>query len=86
MLECDIKKQFSSGLGHCLYDPPTEHNFEMPDILPGVMYGGDFQCKTLFGPNSGLCETGIVSSSVKIKSVALLLFYVLFFIGRIVRI
>lgn len=47
----------------------------MPDILAGVMYGGDFQCKELFGPNSALCETGIVSVS-KIKDNA---FYVVRF-------
>lgn len=47
----------------------------MPDILPGVMYGGDFQCKELFGPNAALCETGTVRVS-KINDHA---FYVVLF-------
>lgn len=44
-----------------MYDTPTEHSFHPVDILPGVMYDGNFQCKELLGPNSALCMTGIVS-------------------------
>lgn len=44
-----------------MYDLPTEHSFELVDMLPGVMYGGDFQCRSLLGPNAALCDTGIVS-------------------------
>ncbi|GJQ74295.1 hypothetical protein Trydic_g19191 [Trypoxylus dichotomus] len=48
-----------SGFGKCMYDTPTEHSFAPVDILPGVIYDGNFQCKELFGPNSALCMTGI---------------------------
>ncbi|KAF2891814.1 hypothetical protein ILUMI_14359 [Ignelater luminosus] len=46
-------------LWRCLYDPPTDHSFEMPRILPGVVYRGDFQCSELLRPNAALCDTGI---------------------------
>nr|XP_022900548.1 A disintegrin and metalloproteinase with thrombospondin motifs 6-like isoform X1 [Onthophagus taurus] len=48
-----------SGFGKCLYDPPTEHSFKPVDILPGVMYDGDFQCREVMGPNAALCMTGV---------------------------
>ncbi|XP_017771656.1 PREDICTED: A disintegrin and metalloproteinase with thrombospondin motifs 4-like, partial [Nicrophorus vespilloides] len=49
----------NSGLGACLYDPPTDHSFVLMDALPGVMYDADYQCRELFGPNAGLCMTGL---------------------------
>ncbi|KAF2893935.1 hypothetical protein ILUMI_12237 [Ignelater luminosus] len=42
--------------GTCLYDPPTDYSFEMPDILPGIVYRRDFQ---ILRPNAALCDTGI---------------------------
>ncbi|KAF5299313.1 hypothetical protein FQA39_LY02486 [Lamprigera yunnana] len=54
-----LKAFIEQGYGKCLLDPPIDHSFEMPDILPGVMYGGDFQCKELLAPTAFLCDVGL---------------------------
>ncbi|KAF5307127.1 hypothetical protein FQR65_LT07111 [Abscondita terminalis] len=47
---------FSQEHADCLLDAPIDHGFQMPDILPGVMYGTDFQCKELLTPTATLCD------------------------------
>nr|CAD7260733.1 unnamed protein product [Timema shepardi] len=54
----------SLGFSYCLYDVPTDHDFEMTDILPGVMYGGDYQCKTLVNSQAKECEMGLSCDSL----------------------
>ncbi|CAG2055758.1 unnamed protein product, partial [Timema podura] len=56
-----IRHYVDLGFSYCLYDVPTDHDFEMTDILPGVMYGGDYQCKTLVNSQAKECEMGLVS-------------------------
>nr|CAD7573895.1 unnamed protein product [Timema californicum] len=54
-----IRHYVDLGFSYCLYDVPTDHDFEMTDILPGVMYGGDYQCKTLVNSQAKECEMGL---------------------------
>nr|CAD7397273.1 unnamed protein product [Timema poppensis] len=59
-----IRHYVDLGFSYCLYDVPTDHDFEMTDILPGVMYGGDYQCKTLVNSQAKECEMGLACDSL----------------------
>lgn len=50
-----------AGLGFCLQDDPQ--NFDIPtvDLLPGVMYDGDDQCRLQYHQDARQCDLGIVS-------------------------
>lgn len=45
---------FSNGLGECLNDEPEISLYKGPDVLPGIVYDGEQQCKLLL-PNATLC-------------------------------
>lgn len=40
---------FSKGLGGCLEDEPTGHNFSYPELPAGAMYDAEYQCQLQFG-------------------------------------
>lgn len=48
-------------MGNCLLDEPEDHNFNTQDLLPGVMYDANFQCKHLIVSNARECDRGSVS-------------------------
>ncbi|XP_017767754.1 PREDICTED: A disintegrin and metalloproteinase with thrombospondin motifs 7-like [Eufriesea mexicana] len=54
-----ITNLLDSGLGECLNDNPRSpsEKFKYPNMLPGAMYDGDFQCQMKF-PGSTLCAGG----------------------------
>ncbi|XP_033312018.1 A disintegrin and metalloproteinase with thrombospondin motifs 12-like [Bombus bifarius] len=56
-----ITTLLESGLGECLTDDPRNppEKFKYPDMLPGAMYDGNFQCDMNF-PGSKICpgDTG----------------------------
>ncbi|KAK4881405.1 hypothetical protein RN001_004724 [Aquatica leii] len=54
-----LKLFIEQGYADCLLDLPIDHGFQMPDILPGVMYGADFQCRELLTPTATLCDVGV---------------------------
>lgn len=55
-------RSIRSGLGECLTDDPRNppEKFKYPDMLPGAMYDGNFQCDMNF-PGSKICpgDTGV---------------------------
>ncbi|KAK6644052.1 hypothetical protein RUM43_000317 [Polyplax serrata] len=53
-----IKAFLRSGMGNCLLDEPEDHNFNTQDLLPGVMYDANFQCKHLIVSNARECDRG----------------------------
>lgn len=43
-------------MGECLNDEPQESLFREPGMLPGAIYGADFQCSLVFpGISSKVC-------------------------------
>ncbi|XP_069699522.1 A disintegrin and metalloproteinase with thrombospondin motifs 12-like [Periplaneta americana] len=54
----------NSGFASCLMDLPSDHDFNMVDILPGVMYDADFQCQTMLSSTSAECAMGLTCDSL----------------------
>uniref|UniRef100_A0A1B6CIH1 Peptidase M12B domain-containing protein n=1 Tax=Clastoptera arizonana TaxID=38151 RepID=A0A1B6CIH1_9HEMI len=44
-----ITHLFDNQLGECLLDEPKDHNYPLPDMPSGAVYGADEQCKFIFG-------------------------------------
>ncbi|XP_078052164.1 A disintegrin and metalloproteinase with thrombospondin motifs 12 [Augochlora pura] len=53
---------FSQGLGDCLSNNPRNppENFKFPNMLPGAMYGSDYQCNMVL-PGSKHCQASGVT-------------------------
>lgn len=51
------------GLAFCLEDEPQDHHFPAAEMLPGVMYNGDDQCRLRYRPDARQCDMGIVSQA-----------------------
>ncbi|KZC06825.1 A disintegrin and metalloproteinase with thrombospondin motifs 7, partial [Dufourea novaeangliae] len=49
----------TKGLGFCLEDKPQDHDLTTAELLPGVMYSGDDQCRMLYRPDARQCNLGI---------------------------
>ncbi|XP_033120764.1 A disintegrin and metalloproteinase with thrombospondin motifs 7-like [Anneissia japonica] len=43
------------GWGDCLLDKPSKHDFDYPDVPPGVMYDAEHQCRLRYGPSVSVC-------------------------------
>ena len=52
---------FRQGLAFCLEDEPQDHHFPAAEMLPGVMYNGDDQCRLRYRPDARQCDMGVVS-------------------------
>ncbi|XP_046400588.1 A disintegrin and metalloproteinase with thrombospondin motifs 12-like isoform X2 [Ischnura elegans] len=52
------------GFGDCLQDEPGEHEFNIADLLPGVVYGGDYQCHHIVDPAAKECKSGLTCDSL----------------------
>lgn len=50
-------------MGHCFLDEPEDHHFNYQNLLPGVMYNADFQCKHLIAQDAQECNMGSVITS-----------------------
>lgn len=63
-----IVTNFREGLAYCLEDEPQDHYFPIDtEMLPGVMYNGDDQCRLLYRTDARQCDMGIVSQPRKWK-------------------
>ncbi|XP_071450094.1 A disintegrin and metalloproteinase with thrombospondin motifs 7-like [Hetaerina americana] len=52
------------GFGKCLEDEPGEHEFNIVDLLPGVVYGADYQCHYIVAPMARECTSGLTCDSL----------------------
>jgi hypothetical protein len=52
---------FRQGMASCLKDQPEDHHFPAKEMLPGVMYNGDDQCRLRYRPDARQCDMGVVS-------------------------
>ncbi|XP_071954532.1 A disintegrin and metalloproteinase with thrombospondin motifs 6-like [Antedon mediterranea] len=43
------------GWGDCLLDTPSKHDFDYPDVPPGVMYDAEHQCRLRYGSSVSVC-------------------------------
>ncbi|XP_066902842.1 A disintegrin and metalloproteinase with thrombospondin motifs 6 isoform X2 [Halyomorpha halys] len=53
-----LKQFLHTRIGWCLSDPPDEHDFKYPDILPGQVYDAIHQCSINFRMRTLACRTG----------------------------
>lgn len=53
-----IDEYFENGLGDCLLDEPQDHDFKLPQMLPGVIYDREWQCTDYYGPTNKPCNLG----------------------------
>lgn len=52
-----MQELFDSKLGECLNDEPPESPYKLDDsVLPGAIYGSDYQCQIVFGNDSKVCH------------------------------
>ncbi|XP_043259690.1 A disintegrin and metalloproteinase with thrombospondin motifs 12-like [Colletes gigas] len=54
-----LKSYIEEGRGFCLEDEPQDHDFPVIELLPGVMYNGDDQCRLLYHQDARQCDLGI---------------------------
>ncbi|KAF7382624.1 hypothetical protein HZH68_015543 [Vespula germanica] len=61
-----ITSYLESGLGDCLNDDPRSPGakYSYPNMLPGVMYDADFQCRMEY-PGSKACTSGQLQTSCR---------------------
>ena len=48
-------------MASCLMDEAQDHQFSSIEMLPGVMYNGDDQCRLRYRQDARQCDLGIVS-------------------------
>ncbi|CAH1407507.1 unnamed protein product, partial [Nezara viridula] len=53
-----VRQFLYTRIGWCLSDPPDEHDFKFPDILPGQVYDAIHQCSINFRMRTLACRTG----------------------------
>ncbi|XP_015440353.1 PREDICTED: A disintegrin and metalloproteinase with thrombospondin motifs 7-like [Dufourea novaeangliae] len=66
--KCSKKSLISyiqKGLGFCLEDKPQDHDLTTAELLPGVMYSGDDQCRMLYRPDARQCNLGITCKALR---------------------
>ncbi|XP_076665036.1 A disintegrin and metalloproteinase with thrombospondin motifs 12 [Andrena cerasifolii] len=54
-----LQSYIEAGLGSCLQDEPQNFDIPTADLLPGVMYDGDDQCRLHYNQDARQCELGI---------------------------
>ncbi|XP_024946989.1 A disintegrin and metalloproteinase with thrombospondin motifs 6 isoform X2 [Cephus cinctus] len=60
-----VKLYLEAGMGSCLSDVPQDHQFPLIDMLPGVMYNGDDQCRLRYRQDVRQCDLGITCETLK---------------------
>ncbi|KAK2584349.1 hypothetical protein KPH14_006737 [Odynerus spinipes] len=55
----------SAGMGHCLEDEPRDSAFPTMEMLPGVIYNGNFQCRLRYRWDAVQCDLGIWCYNMK---------------------
>nr|XP_012218605.1 PREDICTED: A disintegrin and metalloproteinase with thrombospondin motifs 6-like [Linepithema humile] len=54
-----LRSYIEQGLAFCLKDEPQDHYFPAAEMLPGVMYNGDDQCRLRYRSDARQCDMGI---------------------------
>ncbi|KAF7381476.1 hypothetical protein HZH66_013870 [Vespula vulgaris] len=54
-----LQHYIQSGLAHCLEDEPKDHHFPTMEMLPGVIYNSDFQCRLMYRRDVVHCDLDI---------------------------
>ncbi|XP_077275525.1 A disintegrin and metalloproteinase with thrombospondin motifs 7 [Temnothorax americanus] len=60
-----LRSYIEHGLGFCLEDEPQDHHFLAAEMLPGVMYNGDDQCRLRYRPDARQCDMGITCETLR---------------------
>ncbi|XP_014473805.1 PREDICTED: A disintegrin and metalloproteinase with thrombospondin motifs 7-like [Dinoponera quadriceps] len=55
----------TQGLAFCLEDEPQDHHFPSAEMLPGVMYNGDDQCRLRYRTGARQCDMGITCETLR---------------------
>ncbi|XP_043277019.1 A disintegrin and metalloproteinase with thrombospondin motifs 6-like [Venturia canescens] len=63
-----FKLYIDAGLASCLLDEAKDHHFPTIEMLPGVMYGADDQCRLRYRDGARHCDFGITCSELKCKT------------------
>ncbi|XP_048507993.1 A disintegrin and metalloproteinase with thrombospondin motifs 6-like [Athalia rosae] len=61
----NIKSFLQAGMGTCLEDEAQDHQFVGSEMLPGVMYNGDDQCRLTYRQDVRQCDLGITCDDLK---------------------
>nr|XP_033196400.1 A disintegrin and metalloproteinase with thrombospondin motifs 7-like [Bombus vancouverensis nearcticus] len=54
-----LKSYIETGLGFCLEDEQQNHEFPSTDLLPGVVYDADDQCRIQYSSDARQCDLGM---------------------------
>ncbi|KOX72278.1 A disintegrin and metalloproteinase with thrombospondin motifs 12 [Melipona quadrifasciata] len=54
-----LKSYIEAGLGFCLEDEQQDHQFPSTNLLPGMMYDADDQCRMQYGSEARHCKLGV---------------------------
>ncbi|EGI62482.1 A disintegrin and metalloproteinase with thrombospondin motifs 12, partial [Acromyrmex echinatior] len=60
-----LRSYIEQGLAFCLEDEPQDHHFPAAEMLPGVMYNGDDQCRLRYRPDARQCDMGVTCETLK---------------------
>ncbi|XP_029669787.1 A disintegrin and metalloproteinase with thrombospondin motifs 6-like [Formica exsecta] len=60
-----LRSYIEQGLAFCLEDEPQDHHFPAAEMLPGVMYNGDDQCRLLYRSDARQCDMGITCETLR---------------------
>ncbi|XP_026825509.1 A disintegrin and metalloproteinase with thrombospondin motifs 7 [Ooceraea biroi] len=60
-----LSSYIEQGLAFCLEDEPQDHHFPAIEMLPGVMYNGDDQCRLRYRPDARQCDMGITCEALR---------------------
>ncbi|XP_012140615.2 A disintegrin and metalloproteinase with thrombospondin motifs 7 isoform X2 [Megachile rotundata] len=60
-----LKLYIEAGLGFCLEDKPYIHEFPTTNLLPGVMYNADDQCRMIYHQGARNCDLGMSCETLR---------------------
>nr|XP_034196361.1 A disintegrin and metalloproteinase with thrombospondin motifs 7-like isoform X1 [Osmia lignaria] len=60
-----LNSYIEAGFGFCLEDKPYIHEFPSTELLPGVMYNADDQCRLEYRKDARYCDIGISCESLR---------------------
>ncbi|XP_018396966.1 PREDICTED: A disintegrin and metalloproteinase with thrombospondin motifs 6-like [Cyphomyrmex costatus] len=60
-----LRSYIEQGLAFCLEDEPQDHHFPAAEMLPGVMYNGDDQCRLRYRLDARQCDMGVTCETLR---------------------
>ncbi|KOC66352.1 A disintegrin and metalloproteinase with thrombospondin motifs 7 [Habropoda laboriosa] len=60
-----LKSYIETSLGFCLEDEPQNYEFPRTELLPGVMYDADDQCRLQYNSDARHCDLGITCEALR---------------------